>query len=82
MDQVLYFDQYVAAGPGFVTTQYGSSPAAVVDVGFAFWLGRNASLRFGVKSQYFNEKRFVDSSNVTHVLGHFDIGYAFGGKSL
>jgi len=82
MEQVLYFDQYLAIGPGLVTTQYGSSPAAVADVGFAFWLGRNASLRFGIKSEVFNEKRFADSSNVTHVLGHLDIGYAFGGKKL
>jgi outer membrane beta-barrel protein len=79
MDQVLYFDQYVSAGPGMVNTQYGTVPAAVADVGFALWMGKNWSTRFGVKSDFFREKTQLSNDIVGHMLGHIEVGYLIGG---
>ncbi len=78
MDKVLYFDQYVAFGPGYITTQYASSPAAVLDVGFVFWMGRNFSFRFGVKNDFFKEESLRETKTAHHALGHLSVGYAFG----
>jgi len=78
MDQVFYFDQYVAAGPGLVNTQYGTSPAAVVDVGFSLWFGKNWSARFGAKNDFFSEKKVNGTDFVDHMLGHLEVGYLIG----
>lgn len=79
MDRVLYFDQYVAVGPGWITTQFGTATATVADVGMVFWTGRNLNFRLGFKNSWFEEKRQLSSSRVYHLLGHLDIGYTFGG---
>lgn len=79
MDQVFYFDQYVAVGPGMINTQYGTSPSAVADVGFALWFGSNWSARFGAKSDFFNEKKRDTSGTAYHLLAHLDVGYLIGG---
>ncbi|RYZ72243.1 MAG: hypothetical protein EOP09_03480 [Proteobacteria bacterium] len=78
MDTVWYFDQYIAFGPGYITTQYESSPALVADIGFVFWMGRNASFRFGVKNEFFKEQTLTESKTEHHMLGHLSVGYAFG----
>lgn len=77
-DSVAYFDQYVAAGPGFVSMQTGNAVAGVVDVGFAFWLGRNMSVRLGVKNEIYQQRTLFTSSTAYDLLGHVDIGYVFG----
>ena len=79
MDQVFYFDQYIAIGPGVVAQDLGTHPAAVGDLGFAFWFGRNFSLRLGVKDYLFPEKRRLSQGLANNVLGHVDFGYVFGG---
>ena len=79
MDQVLYFDQYVAVGPGLVNTQYGTAPAAVADIGFALWLGKNWSTRFGLKNDFFREKTQITNDLTAHMLGHLEVGYLIGG---
>lgn len=78
MDETFYFDQYVAAGPGIVTTQFGSSPSGVVDVGFVFWAGKRFDVRVGFQNEFFNEKRLKSESFERHGVGHLDIGYTFG----
>lgn len=86
MDNVLYFDQYIAIGPGIVMSEYpngagmgkNTATAIVADIGMAFWVGKNMSFRFGFKNSWFNEKRMTSSSSEHHLLGHLDVGYVFG----
>lgn len=84
MDNVLYFDQYVAVGPGKVDYTVGASgenlsaTSAVADVGFVFWMGRYMSLRAGVKNELFHEKRVLSEGTAYHALGHVDLGIVFG----
>lgn len=79
LDQVFYFDQYVAVGPGLVNTQFGTAPSAVADVGIALWFGKNWSTRFGVKNQIFKEQTVSTNNLAAHVLGHIEMGYLIGG---
>ncbi len=81
MDKVLYFDQYIAAGPGMVNTQFGNATSGVFDIGLVFWTGKNLDVRFGIQNEFFNEQRTLSSSFERHTLGHFDVGYTFGGDS-
>lgn len=81
MDQVFYFDQYVAVGPGLVNTQYGTVPAAVADVGVAFWFGKNWSAKFGAKNDLFREKKMTSNDMAYHLLGHIEVGYLLGGDN-
>ncbi len=80
IDQVFYFDQYVSVGPGLVNTQYGTAPAAVADIGFALWIGKNWSTRFGVKNDFFREKTQLSNDLAYHMLGHIEVGYLIGGN--
>lgn len=80
MEKVFYFDQYVAIGPGFVSTDKGTVPSAVADVGLILRFGPSFMTQIGVKTDFFNEKRTVSSSLEHHVLGHLDVGYTFGGS--
>jgi outer membrane beta-barrel protein len=81
MDQVFYFDQYVAAGPGLIQTQFGSAPSGNLDVGFVFWAGKRGEVRIGLENEFFNEKRLKSESFERHSLAHLDIGYTFGESS-
>ncbi len=83
MDQVFYFDQYIALGAGMVQQANASTPAGTLDVGFAFWFGKNLSARIGAKSWYYSEKRASSSAAHNNLIGHFDLGYVFGsGETL
>ncbi len=79
MEETFYFDQYVAIGPGLVTTQFGGAPSGDLDVGFVFWAGRHFDVRIGLENEFFEENRLKSSSFERHSLGHLDIGYTFGG---
>lgn len=79
MDSVTYFDQYIAIGPGIVSMNTGTSPSAVLDVGFAFWIGRNGSVRFGVQNEFFSEKRVQSTVFRNDAVAHLDLGILFGG---
>jgi outer membrane beta-barrel protein len=79
MDSVFYFDQYVAVGPGLVGLITGDRWSAALDAGFAFWFGKNVSLRVGVKDHIFNEQRLLSSGLTNNFIGYFQAGYVFGG---
>jgi outer membrane beta-barrel protein len=81
MDNVFYFDQYVAVGPGAVTTQFQTALAAVADVGFALNFGNSWTARFGAKNDFYNEQTANNKSLAYHLLGHVDVGYLIGGES-
>jgi outer membrane beta-barrel protein len=78
MDQVFYFDHYIALGPGMLELQNGRQYAAVADTGFIFWFGKQFTARLGLKDYYFHEVRLIIQGNTNHLLGHFDIGFIFG----
>lgn len=82
LDQVFYFDQYVELGAGRVWLDRGDSTAAVVDAGFAFWAGRSASVRFGLRNYLFQEQRRLSSGLTDHLLAHLDIGMMLGGGGV
>ncbi len=79
MDQVFYFDQYASIGAGVAGMNTGSAPAAVADLGFAFWMGRSGVVRFGVKDYFHQEKRNLGQNMVHNVHGHLDVGILLGG---
>jgi outer membrane beta-barrel protein len=80
MDRVLYFDQYVAAGPGLVTNQFGTTGAGVAEIGLSFWTGNNVDVRVGLRSFVFRERRLKSESLEQHLLGQLSIGYTWGGS--
>lgn len=82
LDQVFYFDQYVEIGAGRVWLDRGESTAAVAGAGFAFWAGRSASVRFGLKNYLFQEQRRLSSGLTDHLLAHLDIGMMLGGGGI
>jgi outer membrane beta-barrel protein len=81
MDRVFYLDQYVAMGPGLITTNKANAMAGVGDIGLVFWMGRRLSVQVGVKEYFYKQKRELSSSFVNDVVGHFDVGFLFGGRT-
>lgn len=79
MDQVFYFDQYVALGPGYVDMVLGNQFGAVAEAGFVFWFGRSTSLRFSVKDYFIKEMRTKSQSWAHNIIGGLQVGYVFGG---
>lgn len=79
MDQVFYFDHYVAAGPGYVDWVLGNQFGAVAETGLVFWFGRNMSLRFSVKDYFVKEIRMKSQSWAHNIIGGLQVGYVFGG---
>lgn len=76
-ETVSYFDAYLALGPGIVRQNTGTVGAGVADVGFAFWLGKWGSARFGVKDYAYNETYRSGTKLQQNAHAHFDIGYIF-----
>jgi outer membrane beta-barrel protein len=81
MDQVIYFDQYVTLGAGLVRQNTALARAAVSDIGFAFWIGKQGVVRLGVKNYLFKEVRQLSSSVVHHGLLHLDVNFLLGGST-
>jgi outer membrane beta-barrel protein len=79
MDQVFYLDQYIALGGGQVSLDRGTTAMGVVDLGFAFWLGRSGVIRMGMKNHIYQEQRQLASVLTQHWVGHVDIGWMTGG---
>lgn len=79
MDQVFYFDQYVALGPGYVDMVLGNQAAAVAELGIVFWFGKSASLRFGLKDYFVKEIRTKSTGWAHNMIGGLQVGYVFGG---
>jgi outer membrane beta-barrel protein len=80
MDQVTYFDQYIALGAGQLSMGRGNATAAVVDAGFAFWLGKNGSARIGLKQDFYREQTYNGALNTHNMIGYVAFGYLLGGK--
>jgi len=78
MDKVFYLDQYIAIGPGFVTTNKATAMALVGDIGLVFWAGRRLSVQVGFKDYFYKQQRELSSGYVNDILGHVDIGFLFG----
>jgi outer membrane beta-barrel protein len=79
MNNVLYFDHYIGVGPGYVSLALGDRYAIVGETGFAFWLGKNFSIRLGMKDYFFSEPRQKKEGFEHNILGSLDFGYVFGG---
>jgi outer membrane beta-barrel protein len=76
-DQVFYFDQYVAAGPGLMRLNTGDFGAIVADVGFVFWMSNWGSTRIGVKDYAYAEDERTDTGLSHNIHAHLDVGYLF-----
>jgi outer membrane beta-barrel protein len=76
--RVVYFDQYMALGVGSIDLASGVQSFATVDIGLAFWLGKNYSARFGVKNEMYTQRTRVESKRRNNAIGYMGIGYLFG----
>ncbi|NDD91408.1 outer membrane beta-barrel domain-containing protein [bacterium] len=77
---VLYLDQYIALGAGVVGLNRGNATMGTVDLGFAFWLGRQTVVRLGMKDHIYREARQLSTAMTQHWLGHVAIGWMPGGS--
>ncbi len=76
--QVVYFDNYLALGFGEVELAQGNTSVYSADIGLAFWLGKNFSSRFGLKNEFYTQKK-LDGETLTHnMMGYIEFGYLFG----
>jgi len=78
MDEVFYFDNYLALGPGLV--QYDGRPnqfGVVGDFGFSGYFGQHFALRIGLKDYFVKEVRRKSSGMTHNLIGHLDVGYLF-----
>lgn len=73
--QIVYFDHFLAVGYGHIDLASGQNQLYTLDTGFVFWVGKNASLRFGVKSEFYRQKKLQESKNAVNTMGHVEIGY-------
>jgi hypothetical protein len=80
MDQVFYFDQYIALGAAYLSLNNGKAIAAAGDLGFAFWFGKSAVARVGLKNYLYNEKRLLGSSLRWDAVGAIEVGMLLGGN--
>lgn len=82
MDQVFYFDQFISLGGGYVNLDRNSSPEAVADIGFGFWMGRTGALRVGMKNYVYREQRRITASIVHDMNAYLELGLLLGKGSL
>jgi outer membrane beta-barrel protein len=80
MEQVTYFDQYLALGVSQLALGRGNTTGFVADAGVAFWLGKNASARLGLKNDFYKEQNYNGAANVHNVSGYVAFGYLLGGN--
>ncbi len=79
LDKVVYFDQYWSIGAGQVELGRGSTTAAVLDAGIAFWIGKWASARMGLKNDFYTEQNLNGSTRVHNMVGYLAFGVMLGG---
>ena len=77
-DTIVYFDQYIALGYGDIALSRGETKMATVDLGFAFWLGKHASSRIGLRNEFYEQEKINGPENVQNALGYVEFGYLFG----
>jgi outer membrane beta-barrel protein len=75
MDTVFYFDNYLSIGPGLVRYGNGTQYGVVGDVGLVGWIGKNFSIRIGLKDYFVKEVRQKSSGMAHNLLGHVELGY-------
>lgn len=83
---VFYFDQFLTLGMGRIEQSNGltssKDPTLTAEAGISFGLGSWASLIFGARDTYFEEKRRSSSSKVHQVVAYSGLGVLIGGKAL
>lgn len=77
-DRVVYFDQYLSLGIGEIELASGKTQMGIFDLGVAFWVGRHASFRFGLKNEFYNQQQLTTERFMHNTMGYLEIGYLFG----
>ena len=77
-DTIVYFDQYISLGGGQIELASGKTNHGLVDLGFAFWLGKHGSMRVGIKNEFYNQAQLSGERLMHNTMGYFEIGYLFG----
>lgn len=80
LDQVVYFDQYIAAGAGSVQLGNGNTTAYILDAGFAFWFGKRGGARIGLKNDFYTEQNLNGSTKVHNMVGYLSFSLLLGGE--
>ncbi len=80
--RIVYFDQYIALGLGQIELASGATQLFSLDLGLAFWLGKNFSARVGLKNDFYQSQQLARVRNVHNSMGYLEFGYLFGGSSL
>jgi len=78
-NSIFYFDQYFTLGAGMVGLRSGDTPMLAPDLGLALWLGKNLSIRSGVRNELYNETTVLGKDLTHNVLAYLKVGYLFGG---
>lgn len=81
-DSVVYFDQYISLGAGQVDLQSGGQNMGTLDIGFSFWLGKNYSMRAGLKNEFYQQRQLTGDRNIHNAMGYLSFGYLFGGRTI
>ena len=81
-NSVVYFDQYVSLGYGTVDLASTEENLYSLDLGFAFWMGKNMSARLGIKNEFYVQNERLGDRDVRNAMGYVSLGYLFGGRSL
>ncbi len=77
-DTVVYFDQYISLGGGQIELASGKTNHGLLDLGLAFWVGQNFSLRTGLKNEFYNQNQLNGTQFMHNAMGYMEIGYLFG----
>ena len=74
-NSILFFDQY--AGLGWVSNHLdsGESTGPVGDLGLAFWIPDRASIHFGVKDYYYEERNVLAPGSNHNLHAYLSVGF-------
>jgi outer membrane beta-barrel protein len=75
--QAMSFDQYLGLGVAEQDLQSGNVLGYVGDLGFAFWLGSQASIHLGAKDYYYSQNRALSKGYSHNVHGYVQAGFLF-----
>jgi len=80
--RVMYFDQYIALGYGDISLANSTTNIKIVDLGLAFWLGKNFSSRVGLKNEFYDQEQQGGKQTTHNAMGYISFGYLFGGDRI
>jgi outer membrane beta-barrel protein len=80
--RVVYFDQYIALGYGDISLANSNTNFTMIDLGLAFWLGKNFSSRVGLKNELYEQEQQGGSQTKHNAMGYISFGYLFGGETI